>query len=134
MKLLDAFKQQLEELGEIRRVWLTTFNLNIGFVETYLLPAVLGMDQPRNRMDYESFQSYLVEKDIDFRIFCDKRMLGAEQYKRTAIHVHCVSARAFSEDDGFTDQTLFHPKVIYLESKSGQMVLGAGSANLTVGG
>lgn len=134
MKLLNAFKQQLDELGEIRRVWLTTFNLNIGFVETYLLPTVLGMDQPRNRMDYESFQSYLVEKDIDFRVFCDKRMLGAEQYKRTAIHVHCVSARAFSEGDGFTDQTLFHPKVIYLESKSGQMVLGAGSANLTVGG
>lgn len=134
MKLLDAFKQQLDKLGDVRRVWLTTFNLNIGFVETYLLPAVLGMDQPRNRMDYESFQSYLVEKDIDFRIFCDKRMLGADQYKRTAIHVHSVSPRAFAQVDGVTDQTLFHPKVIYLENKSGQMVLGAGSANLTVGG
>ncbi|UVM39520.1 hypothetical protein LOY28_03530 [Pseudomonas sp. B21-017] len=134
MKLLDAFKQQLEGLDEVHRVWLTTFNLNLAFVETYLLPTVLGMEPPRNRMDYESFQSYLVEKGIDFRVFCDKRMLEADQYKRTAIHVHCVSTRAFSAYDGFTEQTLFHPKVIYLESKSGQMVLGAGSANLTVGG
>ncbi|QBZ90021.1 hypothetical protein EPZ47_15260 [Pseudomonas viciae] len=134
MKLIGAFKQQLKEMGELKRVWLTTFNLNLGFVESHLLPAVLNMDPPRNRMDFEGFQAHLVEKDIDFRVFCDKRMLGADQYKRTAINVHCVSARALNSYHGFTDQTLFHPKLIFLESKNGEMVLGAGSANLTVGG
>lgn len=130
MKLIEAFRQQLKEMGELKRVWLTTFNVNLGFVESHLLPAVLNMDPPRNRLDFEGFQAHLVEKDIDFRVFCDTRMLGADQYKRTAINVHGVSTRAL----GFTEQTLFHPKLIFLESKQGEMVLGAGSANLTVGG
>jgi len=130
MKLIEAFRQQLKEMGELKRVWLTAFNVNLGFVESHLLPAVLNMDPPRNRLDFEGFQAHLVEKDIDFRVFCDKRMLGADQYKRTAINVHGVSTRAL----GFTEQTLFHPKLIFLESKQGEMVLGAGSANLTVGG
>ncbi|WP_430443845.1 MAG: hypothetical protein ACQZ2J_23430 [Pseudomonas piscis] len=135
MKLIEVFKQQLKEMGELKRVWLTTFNLNLGFVESHLLPAVLNMDPPRNRLDFEGFQAHLVEKDIDFRVFCDKRMMGADQYKRTAINVHCVSARALGAHPGFfTEQTLFHPKLIFLESKQGEMVLGAGSANLTVGG
>ncbi|MDD1956912.1 hypothetical protein NP552_17870 [Pseudomonas sp. 8209] len=134
MKLIEAFRQQLKELGELKRVWLTTFNVNLGFVETHLLPAVLNTDPPRNRLDFEGFQAHLVEKDIDFRVFCDKRMLGADQYKRTAINVHCLSARTLDVQQGFTDQTLFHPKVIFLESKEGEMVLGAGSANLTIGG
>lgn len=76
MKLIEAFKQQLKEMGELKRVWLTTFNLNLGFVESHLLPAVLNMDPPRNRLDFEGFQTHLVEKDIDFRVFCDKRMMG----------------------------------------------------------
>jgi hypothetical protein len=134
MKLIEAFKQQLKEMGELKRVWLTTFNLNLGFVESHLLPAVLNMDPPRNRLDFEGFQAHLVEKDIDFRVFCDKRMMGADQYKRTAINVHCVSVRALNTHPGFTEHTLFHPKLIFLESKKGDMVLGAGSANLSVGG
>ncbi|CAI8727510.1 PLD phosphodiesterase domain-containing protein [Pseudomonas sp. IT-196MI5] len=134
MKLLEAFKQQLGEMDELHRVWLTTFNLNLGFVESQLLPAVLNMDPPRNRLDFEGYQAHLVEKGIDFRVFCDKRLLGADQYKRTAIKVHCVSARAFSAYRGMTSETLFHPKLILLESKKGKMVLGAGSANLTIGG
>lgn len=132
MKLLEQFRSQLTQIGELKRVWFTTFNLGIEFFETYLLPAILGMDRPANRMDYESMQLELAERGIDLRIFCDRRMLEADQLKRTAIHIHPVLGRQFG--DGFDKDSLFHPKVIFLEDKQGNMVLGAGSANLTVSG
>lgn len=134
MKLLSAFKKQIDQLQGIRRVWLTTFTLDLNLVETYLLPTVLGMERPRNRMDYENFQVALVEAGIDFRVFCDKRMLEPDQYKRTAIAVHPISPRGFADVPWVSDETLFHPKVIFLEDLKGAMVLGVGSANLSVSG
>lgn len=62
IKLLQAFKKQLAGMDELRYAWFTSFNINIEFIETYLLPAVLGMEPPRNRMDYEHFQLALNEK------------------------------------------------------------------------
>lgn len=136
MKLLTAFKEQLKELGDLRYVWLTSFNINIEFIETYLLPAVLNMEQPKTRMDYEHFQITLTEKEgkkgVDFRVFCDKRFMEADRNKRTAIPVHGVSPVQWKE--WFSKESLFHPKVIYLEDWDGNRVLGAGSANLTISG
>jgi len=131
MKLLDEFRKRIGELGELRYVWLTSFNISIEFVETFLLPVVLDMDPPRNRMDYEHFQLALTDKKIDFRIFCDRRFMEAGQNKRTSIPVHGVSPAVI---DGFSKESLFHPKVIYLEDVNGKKILGTGSANLTIGG
>jgi hypothetical protein len=132
MKLLEAFRRQLDELGDVRRVWLTTFSLRIEFVEKYLLPAVLGMDVPRNRLDYEGIQQELVKRNIDVQLFVDQRMLTqASDRKRTSIPVTGVAPVRL---DDFSEASLFHPKVIYLEAKDGRGVLGAGSANLTVDG
>lgn len=36
MKLLDVFKKQIADMGMLKRVWLTTFNLDISFVETWV--------------------------------------------------------------------------------------------------
>jgi hypothetical protein len=132
MKLLTTFKEQLNTLGELRYVWLTSFNINIEFIETYLLPAVLDMEQPKTRLDYEHFQIALTEKAIDFRVFCDKRFMEADKNKRTAIPVHGVSPALWEE--WFSKDSLFHPKVIYLEDKYGNKILGTGSANLTLSG
>lgn len=132
MKLLTAFKEQLKTLGELRYVWLTSFNINIEFIETYLLPAVLDMEQPKTRLDYEYFQIALTEKEIDFRVFCDKRFMEADKNKRTAISVHGVSPALWEE--WFSKDSLFHPKVIYLEDIYGNKILGTGSANLTLSG
>lgn len=132
MKLLTAFKEQLNELGDLRYVWLTSFNINIEFIETYLLPAVLDMEQPKTRLDYEHFQIALTEKRIDFRVFCDRRFMEADKNKRTAIPVHGVSPAQWSE--WFSEESLFHPKVIYLEDVHGNRILGTGSANLTLSG
>jgi hypothetical protein len=131
MKLLGAFKEQLKTLGELRYVWLTSFNINIEFIETYLLPAVLDMEQPKNRLDYEHFQLALTEKKIDFRVFCDKRFMEADKNKRTAISVHGVSPAQWA---WLSKESLFHPKVVYLEDVNGKKILGAGSANLTIDG
>lgn len=130
MNLLTEFRKQLAELGKLEIVWFTSFNSNIEFIETYLLPAVLDADPPRNRLDYEHFQLTLTRLGIDFRVFCDKRFIRPEQNKRTAIPVHGISPVLF---EGFSADSLFHPKVIYLEGEKGR-VLGVGSANLTIGG
>ncbi|OWY38177.1 hypothetical protein CEK28_12930 [Xenophilus sp. AP218F] len=132
--MMQEFKKQIKTLGNVKKVWMTTFNLNIDFVERHLLPAILDMDPPRNRLDYESFQLKMAKDDIQVRIFCDKRILMPDQYKRTAVAIHPVSPRAFRNVTEVDDQTLFHPKVIYLENDQNEAVLGAGSANLTVGG
>lgn len=134
MKLLDELKRHLSELGPLKRVWLTSFNLSIEFVETHLLPALLGESKPPvGRMDFETLQLELLERDIDVRIFADKRMIHRSDRKRTAIEVHAVTPRQL-RDFGFSADSLFHPKIIYLEAKDGRAVLGTGSANLTVSG
>lgn len=132
MKLLTAFKEQLKDLGELRYVWLTSFNINIEFIETYLLPAVLNEEPPKTRLDYEHFQIALTEKGIDFRVFCDRRFMEADKNKRTAIPVHGVSPAQWEER--FSKESLFHPKVVYLENLHGNRILGIGSANLTLSG
>jgi hypothetical protein len=131
IKLLQAFKKQVADLDELKYAWFTSFNINIEFIENYLLPAILGMEPPRNRMDYEHFQLALNEKAIDLRIFCDRRFMGAGQNKRTAIPVHGFTT---ASEEFFSERSLFHPKVIYLEDVNGKRILGTGSANLTLGG
>lgn len=134
MKLISEFKAQLATLGEIKRVWLTSFNINIGFIETHLLPAVLGMEEPpKNRSEFERLQFDLTRKKIDFRIYCDKRLITQEQHKRTSITILPVSVRQIAPHLD-AQNSLFHPKVIYLEDVHGNMILGAGSANLTLSG
>ncbi|WP_437891440.1 hypothetical protein [Phytobacter sp. V91] len=140
MKLLDNFKQQLGAMGRLKRVWLTTFNLDIAFVETWVLPAVLGMDPPVSRMDYEVLQRTLTASGIDFRIYCDPRMVAKDKPKRTSVEVWPVSIRQLAQGDAphadYLDpqRSLFHPKVFYLEDDEKKIVIGAGSANLTLSG
>ncbi|CAM3684211.1 hypothetical protein [Polaromonas hydrogenivorans] len=132
MKLLEELKRQVAELGPLKRVWLTSFNLSIEFVETYLLPILVGETKlPTGRLDFEALQLELQERKIEIRIFADKRMIYRSDRKRTAIEVNAITPRQIGR---FSDRSLFHPKVIYLEGQDGRAVLGAGSANLTVGG
>jgi len=134
MKLINEFKARLATLGELKCVWLTSFNINIAFIETYLLPAVLGIDEPpKNRSEFERLQFELTRQRIDFRVYCDKRLITQEQHKRTSINILPVSVRQIAKHLD-AKNSLFHPKVIYLEDVSGNIILGAGSANLTLSG
>lgn len=140
MKLLETFKKQIGEMGELKRVWLTTFNLDIAFVETWVLPAVLGLEPPVSRMDYEGLQRALTESGLDFRIYCDPRMVAKDKPKRTSIAVYPVSVRKLAKGDSpyvrylEPERSLFHPKVFYFEDHNKKVVIGAGSANLTLSG
>lgn len=131
MKLIDELRAQVKSLGPIRRAWFTTFNLGIPFFETHVLPALLSLEKPANRADYEDIQQQIAETDV--RIFCDLRAVEADQLKRTAVRIHGLLP--FRMDEArFVPDSLFHPKVILLQDASGRMVLGSGSANLTVSG
>ena len=132
MKLLEKLRRQVEGMATLRRAWFTSFATDIEFVETHVLPATIGASTPRSRMDYEQLQRELSDHDIDFRVFCDPRFLDSNRVKRTCIPVHRV--RPSRNPARFSDASLFHPKVIYLEDRDGKRVIGAGSANLTLSG
>lgn len=133
MKLLQTLREEIATLGGIRRAWLTSFNINIEFVERYILPALVEQDPIQDRMAAEELHHRLfvdLDTQLDVQIFADRRMIGRDDTKWTAIPIHGVSPRLL---DGFANESLFHPKVIYLEGANGA-ILGCGSANLTVEG
>ncbi|MEX3973549.1 phospholipase D family protein [Paraburkholderia caribensis] len=132
MKLLAELQKQVGRMGTLRRAWFTSFNTDIEFVETYVLPTTLGANTPRNRIEYEQLQQELTKEDIDFRVFCDPRFLETNRVKRTCIPVHGI--RPQRKREWFSEASLFHAKVIYLEDREGKRVIGAGSANLTLSG
>lgn len=71
------------------------------------------MDPPVSRMDYEGLQRALNESGIDFRIYCDPRMIAKEKPKRTSIAVYPVSVRKLAQsEESYLDKErgLFHPK------------------------
>lgn len=129
MKLLAELAEQVSELGTLRRAWFTTFNLDMQFFEKHLLPVLVGAEPPRSQVDYEALQKAVVDSGLDLRIFCDQRMMG-RQNKRTSVQTYGLSPLKM----GFSKQSLFHPKVIYLEGEDRRAILGAGSANLTTSG
>ncbi|CAE6839590.1 hypothetical protein [Paraburkholderia nemoris] len=132
MKLLAELQKQVGRLGALRRAWFTSFNMDIEFVETYVLPALIGANTPRTRLEYELLQHQLTQNHIDVRIFCDPRFVETRRIKRTCIPVHGIRAQRIEQ--WFSKDSLFHPKVIYLEDIDGKRIVGAGSANLTVSG
>lgn len=132
MKLLAELKRRVAKIGPLRRAWFTTFNLDIEFLETFVLPATIGAEQPRNRIEFEQLQLELNNTGIDFRVFCDPRFIDTNRIKRTCIPIHAIRPDRIAER--FSERSLFHPKIIYLEDVNDRCVIGAGSANLTVSG
>jgi hypothetical protein len=132
MKLLAELQKKVGGMETLCRAWFTSFCLEIEFFETYVLPATLGTDRPRSRLDFEQLQQEITDKDIDVRIFCDPRFVDSHRIKRTCVPVHGIRPQRSSRR--FSEPSLFHPKLIYLEDREGKRILGAGSANLTLSG
>ena len=133
MKLLAELQRQVAGMGTLRHAWFTSFNTDIEFVETYVLPATLGANTPRKRLEYEQLQQELTDKGVDFRVFSDPRFLETHRIKRSCIPVHGIRP-VRAPNQWFSEASLFHPKGIYLEDRDGKRVIGAGSANLTLSG
>jgi len=138
VKLLNEFTRTIAKATKsekkIRKVWMTTFNIDISFVEKYILPVLVDMECPRNLMDYESMQQKLFDQKIDFRLFCDQRILSGDSDKLTTIPIHTINTKSFQNSKKLGKQCLFHPKVILIENDRNELYIGAGSANLTISG
>lgn len=147
IKLYKHFTDELNKLGKLRRIWFTTFNLNIHFFEKYILSAITGYSyrEMRTALDYEAISEQLSydEEELrksektEVRVFYDYRALEKGNHpKQTIVQLHPVDIRQVKGIDQRKrfSEGVFHPKVIVAESVSGEYWVMASSANLTFGG
>ncbi|MFM7234317.1 MAG: hypothetical protein ACKOZM_06975 [Flavobacteriales bacterium] len=138
IQLYAYWKSRIEEMGRIRTAWFTTFNLDIGFFEKYILSALLGMDA-RNMSrpeDYEVISNALHDQNpnehLDVRVFYDARALvSTGKPKLTTVDLHAIDPQLL--DNRFAGG-VFHPKVALFENDRGQFWLLTGSFNMTLSG
>lgn len=131
-KLLECFREMLNQAGTITRAWFTSFNLSPAFVEGYILPALCNMEnRPKSAADFEIIQETINKQGMDIRFFCDGRMAELNEGKKTAVPFHLIRPEAIGKR---FSNGVFHPKVILLQNDENEAFLMTGSANLTVGG
>lgn len=125
MKLYTEYTKAIKELEALKKAYFTTFNLDIGFFEKYLLPPLLGESVPDNIFAYEELNKELQLKEnyLDIKVFYDANMMEIKE-KRTILTFHPILIK----------EGLFHPKVIYLENNVGEGRLFVGSGNITFSG
>jgi len=125
MKILTEYKNIVDEISPIKKAYFTTFNINIQFIEKYILPPLLkGSDvKIENRFDYFDLDLELIKNNIDIKFFYDFNMLDDEELKKTTINLYPIQQK----------NGVFHPKVIYLEGEKGKCLF-VGSSNLTKAG
>jgi phosphatidylserine/phosphatidylglycerophosphate/cardiolipin synthase-like enzyme len=125
-------------MGRIRSAWFTTYNLDIGFFEKYILSSLMGLDarDMSRPEDYEAISNSLnsenSEEYIDARVFYDARALAITgKPKLTTVELHAIDPQLI--DNRFAGG-VFHPKVALFENDRGQFWLLTGSFNMTLSG
>lgn len=132
MKILQQLRDIIQEAGQLKRAWFTSFNLSPAFIEGYILPMIAGMEEkPKSASDFELLQKKLNDEETDSRFFCDFRMADLNEGKKTAIPIHLVNPALLGKQ---FEHGVFHPKVMILQNTNNETWLMTGSANLTVGG
>lgn len=138
IQLYAYWKSRIEEMGRIRTAWFTTFNLDIGFFEKYIMSALLGMDarDMSRPEDYEVISNALNDQNsnehLDARVFYDARALvSTGKPKLTTVDLHAIDPQLI--DNRFAGG-VFHPKVALFENDRGQFWLLTGSFNMTLSG
>lgn len=126
MKIYEKYKKAIKDIGTLEKAYFTTFNLDIDFVERYILPPLLNesrIKSDKNVLQNKEDLNYkLYKKRKDIKIFYDASMLSGDR-KQTVVDIRSVKQK----------NGVFHPKVIYLEG-SDKSFLIVGSGNLTVNG
>jgi hypothetical protein len=146
VKLYKHFVDQVSKMGRIKRAWFTTFNLDISFFEKYILSALMGVScqELKSPYDFEALstnlaneEASLVEGKIEVKIFYDYRALTTSgKPKQTSVQLHPIDIKQLSNlnpNIKFNDG-VFHPKIILIETYTGEYWLMVSSANLTFGG
>ena len=132
MKILQQLRDIVQEAGQLKRAWFTSFNLSPAFIEGYILPLIAGMEEkPKSVRDFELIQKKLNDEEIDIRFFCDFRMADLNDGKKTAVPIHLLNPALLGKQ---YEHGVFHPKVMLLQNTKNETWLMTGSANLTVGG
>jgi len=145
IKLYRYFEQELTKMGVIKRAWFTTFNLDISFVEKYLLSILTGNfpSDLKIPQDYEiindklaASEEDLINDKLEFKVFYDYRALMATgRGKQTTAPLYPIDIKQLNPNETKTfEHGVFHPKVILLEGYDGRFWLMVSSANLTFGG
>ena len=146
IKLYKHFVEHIGKMGKIKRAWFTTFNLDISFFEKYILSALMNVpyQELKSPYDFEALsanlaneQESLDEEKMEVKVFYDYRALIASgKPKQTSVHLHPIEIKQLSDLNPnlkFGDG-VFHPKVILIETYTGEYWLMVSSANLTFGG
>ncbi len=132
MKLYNKYKNLIKKLGEIKTAWFTSFNLSPFFVETYIIPPIVGYNtKPIRHDEFEQIQQIINESEIDIRFFCDRRYIELSETKKTCVPFYLLD---INETKGLYRNGCFHAKVILLINKDHRAFLITGSANLTISG
>jgi hypothetical protein len=146
LKLYKHFIEQLSKLGPIKRAWFTTFNLEIGFFEKYILSALASesFHQIASPHDYEKLTTRLTNDEsewdrnkMEVRVFYDAgSLMPSGRQKQTAVQLHAIDVKKMVSPDGKYSfvNGVFHPKIILLESYDGECWMMVSSANLTISG
>jgi hypothetical protein len=146
VKLYKHFVEQIGKMGKIKRAWFTTFNLDISFFERYILSALMGMPfaDIKSPYDYEALSANLAnepesldEDKMEVKVFYDYRaLLAGSKPKQTSVHLYPIDIKQLSglNPELKFNQGVFHPKVILIETYTGEYWLMVSSANLTFGG
>lgn len=146
IKLHKNFTDQIAACGKLKRVWFTTFNLDVPFFEKYILSALMGYSYKdlKSSYDYEALnaqlaneQDSLEEDRIEVKVFYDYRaLMQSSMAKQTSVHLHPVDIKQISGlSPGLKfSKGVFHPKVVLIETAAGEYWLMVSSANLTFGG
>jgi hypothetical protein len=145
VKLYRYFEQELTKIGTIKRAWFTTFNLDISFVEKYLLSILTGNlpSDLKIPQDYEIINDRLAGSEVDlnddkleFKIFYDYRaLMSTGRGKQTTAALYPIDVKQLNSASLKTfEYGVFHPKISLLEGYDGRFWLMVSSANLTFGG
>jgi len=123
MKLYDEYKKAIKKLGKIEKAYFTSFNIDINFVEKYILPPLLKESVANDKFSLEDLNIALMNKSKpDIKLFYDASMMSSFD-KKTLVETYPIIIKG----------GVFHPKVIYLKGKE-RTYLFVGSGNLSVSG
>jgi len=123
MKLYDEYKKVIKKLGKIEKAYFTSFNIDISFVEKYILPPLLKESVANDKFSLEDLNIALMSKaKPDIKLFYDASMMSSFD-KKTLVETYPILIKG----------GVFHPKVIYLKG-SERTYLFVGSGNLSVSG
>lgn len=135
LKTYNEFKKVIDQLGNVKLAWFTTFNFSVDFFERFILSALIKSSpyDLKSLKDFEVLNDRIVNTEdgaIDVKVFHDYRAMSPE-IKRTSVQT--IGIKPGDINASFA-HGVFHPKVALLVNDKNEAFVSVGSANLTISG